>query len=259
MVSELRSAIFDNIKTIVYALLIAGAFRTLFFETFYIPSGSMKDNLLIGDFLYVNKMAYGYSRHSCPFSLCPIEGRLLFREPERGDVVVFKHPVSGVDFIKRVVGLPGDRIQLRDGVLILNGEPVPQRDGGVFTETYERQGGQGRFPRCTNDTVSEGGDCQKTRQIVTLPNGVEHSVLDIDMGFSDNTEVMTVPAGSYFFLGDNRDNSRDSRWPQTAGGVGMVPAENLIGRAGRVVFSSAGRSLFFIWTWRQDRFFHEIS
>ncbi len=254
----MRSAIIENIKTIVYALLIAGVFKTLFFQTFFIPSGSMKDTLLIGDFLYVNKMAYGYSRHSCPWSLCPFPGRILAREPERGDVAVFKHPVSGVDYIKRIIGLPGDRIQLRGGILHINGAPVPQRDGGIFVETYERQGGQGKFPRCTNNPRSEGGACEKTRFVATLPNGVEHSVLDIDMGYSDNTDAVIVPDGAYFFLGDNRDNSQDSRWAQTAGGVGMVPAENLIGRAGRVVFSSAGRSLFFFWTWRKDRFFHEI-
>jgi len=105
--------IWETVKTIVYALLIAGVFRTLFFQPFWIPSGSMKDTLLIGDFLFVNKMAYGYSRHSCPFSMCPFDGRIFGSEPERGDVVVFRHPTEGTDFIKRVIGLPGDRIQVR--------------------------------------------------------------------------------------------------------------------------------------------------
>lgn len=255
---ELRSIIIENVKTIVYALIIAGVFKTFFFQTFYIPSGSMKDNLLIGDFLYVNKMAYGYSRHSCPWSLCPFNGRILAREPKRGDIIVFKHPVSGVDYIKRVIGLPGDRVQLRDSVLYINDDPVPQKEVGVFEETFRRQGGQGAFPRCSNNPSLEGASCEKKRYIATLPNGVKHSLLHIDDGFSDNTNAMIVPENSYFFLGDNRDNSQDSRWSQTMGGVGMVPAENLIGRAGHVVFSSAGRSLFFFWTWRKDRFFQEI-
>ncbi len=255
----LRSAIFDNLKTIVYALLIAGVFRTLFFQPFWIPSGSMKDTLLVGDFLFVNKMAYGYSRHSCPWSLCPFSGRIFGSEPERGDVVVFKHPVSNVDFIKRVVGLPGDKIQLRDGVLHINGKPSPQQATDNFEEIFEPQGGQRKYPRCENNPRSEGAICTKSRSIESLPNGVAHSILDIGPSFGDNTDVFTVPEGEYFFLGDNRDNSQDSRYAQTAGGVGTVPAENLVGRADRVIFSSAGRSLFFFWTWRKDRFFEAIT
>ena len=111
--SEKSGGIVESIKTIVYALLIAGVFRTLFFQPFWIPSGSMKDTLLIGDFLFVNKMAYGYSQHSCPFSLCPFSGRILGSEPELGDVVVFRHPVTNTDFIKRVVGMPGDTVQVK--------------------------------------------------------------------------------------------------------------------------------------------------
>ena len=255
----MRRIIIDNLKTIFYALLIAGVFRTLFFQTFYIPSGSMKDNLLIGDFLYVNKMAYGYSRHSCPWSLCPFNGKILAREPERGDVVVFKHPVKGVDYIKRVVGLPGDKVELKDSVLYINDTPVPQREAGLFVEPYGPQGGLQAYPRCSNEDPRKSGECEKRRYISTLPNGVEHSILHIDDGYSDTNPPMIVPENSYFFLGDNRDNSQDSRWPNLSGGVGMVPAENLIGRAGRIVFSSSGRSLFFIWSWRSDRYFKEIN
>ena len=256
--SELRTAIIENVKTIVYALLIAGVFRTLLFQPFWIPSGSMKDTLLVGDFLFVNKMAYGYSKHSCPWSLCPFSGRIFASEPERGDVVVFKHPVSGVDFIKRVVGLPGDRIQLRDGVLQINGEPAPQEADGVFEEIFEPQGSQRKYPRCENAPKSVGDVCSKSRFSELLPNRVRHSILNINMGYGDNTDVFTVPEGEYFFLGDNRDNSQDSRYAQTAGGVGTVPAENLVGRADRVFFSSAGRSLFYFWTWRKDRFYEEV-
>lgn len=248
----------ENIKTIVYALLIAGVFRTLFFQPFWIPSGSMKDTLLIGDFLFVNKMAYGYSRYSCPFGLCPITGRILASEPERGDVVVFRHPVNGSDFIKRVVGLPGDRIQMVNGVLNINGAPVPTVPAGNFAEIYEKQGPVGSYPRCENAPVPLGGTCLKSRFRETLPGGRTHNILNIDSGFADNTAIFTVPEGNYFFMGDNRDNSQDSRFAQAVGGVGFVPAEYLIGRADRIMFSSAGRSMFFFWTWRADRFFKAV-
>ncbi|WP_050524122.1 signal peptidase I [Pseudorhodobacter wandonensis] len=256
-----EGGIVETIKTIVYALLIAGIFRTLFFQPFWIPSGSMKDTLLIGDFLFVNKMAYGYSKHSCPFSMCPISGRILASEPERGDVVVFHHPVNGSDFIKRLIGLPGDTVQMRDGKIILNGTEVPQVPDGQFTEVYEHQGPMGHLPRCENSagTVGIGAECTKSRSIETLPGGRTHDVLNIDTnGFADNTDVFTVPAGHYFFMGDNRDNSQDSRYGQAVGGVGFVPAEDLIGRADRIIFSSAGTSLFYFWTWRPDRFFKAV-
>jgi signal peptidase I len=253
------SGIVETVKTVFWALVIAGVFRTLFFQPFWIPSGSMKDTLLIGDFLFVNKMAYGYSRYSCPFAACPISGRLFAGEPERGDVVVFRHPVNGSDFIKRVIGLPGDTVQMRDGILWLNGEMVPQEPAGMFEEIYERQGPLGNLPRCENGPVGQGGICQKSRFVETLPGGRQHNVLNIDTnGFADNTDVFTVPAGQYFFIGDNRDNSQDSRFGQAVGGVGFVPAEYLIGRADRIIFSSAGRSMLFFWTWRADRFFKAV-
>ncbi len=257
--SKADGGIMETVKTIVWALLIAGVFRTLFFQPFWIPSGSMKDTLLVGDFLFVNKMAYGYSRYSCPFSLCPFEGRILARAPERGDVVVFRHPVNGSDFIKRLIGLPGDTVQMRDGHLFINGEPVKMEPAGIFTETFRKQGPMGYYPHCANAPVGEGGLCKKERFIETLPNGVSHHILNIrDRGYADNTEVFAVPEGHYFFMGDNRDNSQDSRFPVVSGGVGMLPAEYLIGRADRIMFSAAGRSLFFFWTWRADRFFEAV-
>ncbi len=249
--------IVETVKTIVYALLIAGVFRTVFFQPFWIPSGSMKDTLLIGDFLFVNKMAYGYSQHSCPFSACPFEGRLFGSEPDRGDVAVFRHPVNGSDFIKRVIGLPGDRVQLKDGILHINDVPAPQEPDGVFQETFERQGPISSLPLCQNSGVGFGGTCEKERFIETLPEGTAHAVLNVRPSRLDTTPVYTVPEGHYFFMGDNRDNSTDSR-VMPPNGVGFVPHENLIGRADRVMFSSAGRSLFFIWTWRPDRFFKKI-
>ena len=277
MAKEARTggAILETVKTVVYALLIAGVFRTLFFQPFWIPSGSMKDTLLIGDFLFVNKMAYGYSYASCPSVRIASLGididaedicgwmrsdndRILAREPKRGDVVVFRHPVSGADYIKRLIGLPGDTVQVRDGVVVINGEPVELEDDGTFDEVFERQGPQGMLPRCENGAVGQGAICRKSRQIETLPNGVSHSILNIADQRADHTGVFSVPEGHFFFMGDNRDNSTDSRFAQTGGGIGFVPFEDLIGRADRIMFSSAGRSMLFFWTWRRDRFFKAI-
>lgn len=255
--STFVDGVVETVKTVVYALLIAGVFRTLFFQPFWIPSGSMKDTLLIGDFLFVNKMAYGYSQYSCPFGMCPIDGRIWGAEPERGDVVVFRHPANGQDFIKRVVGVPGDTVQMRNGVLFLNGSAAPQVQQGLFTEAYERQGPIGTTPICIEMSVSFGDDCNKMKSIETLPDGTQHAVLDAGPTRLDNTGVTRVPEGMFYFVGDNRDNSTDSRVAQPSG-VGLVPYENLIGRADRVMFSSAGRSLFFVWTWRMDRFFKAI-
>lgn len=272
---EKKGGIVETIKTIVYALLIAGVFRTFLFQPFWIPSGSMKDTLLIGDFLFVNKMAYGYSYASCPSIIIPRFGidldakdfcgwadgdntRLFGSEPERGDVVVFRHPSNGRDFIKRLIGLPGDRIQMKAGLLYINDEPVTVEPDGTFVETAEPQGPQGLRPRCKEGPVGPGGACTKDKFIETLPGGTQHSILDIAMQGSDNTSVYTVPEGHFFFMGDNRDNSSDSRVPSIAQGVGFVPFENLVGRADRVMFSSAGRSMLYFWTWRSDRFFHRI-
>ncbi|WP_317056957.1 signal peptidase I [Roseovarius rhodophyticola] len=275
MASEAKksSAIWETVKTVFWALVVAGIFRTIFFQPFWIPSGSMKDTLLIGDFLFVNKMAYGYSYASCPNirlgainvdaqKLCAfLDGdntRLWGDEPERGDIIVFRHSVHGTDFIKRVVGLPGDKIQMKDGRLIINDEVLPIEDAGVFQEVMERQGPLRRTPQCANGAVGFGAICDKPRFVETLPNGHKHNILNIANQRYDNTGVFVVPEGHYFFMGDNRDNSTDSRAPLTAQGVGYVPFENLIGRADRVIFSSAGRSMLFFWTWRGDRFFEKL-
>lgn len=253
----MKDGIVETIKTIVYALLIAGVFRTLFFQPFWIPSGSMKDTLLIGDFLFVNKMAYGYSQYSCPFAMCPISGRILGKEPQLGDVVVFRHPGNGADFIKRVVAMPGDKVQMKQGVMFVNEQEAVQTPDGAFEEEFQRQGPLGSVPRCSN-TAAIGSVCEKERFTEQLPGGPSHSILNIGSGPGDNTLVFTVPAGHFFFVGDNRDNSTDSRFAVNAGGVGFVPFENLIGRADRIMFSSAGRSMLFFWTWRGDRFFKKI-
>lgn len=272
---SLGGSIFETIKTIVYALILAGVFRSLFFQPFWIPSGSMKDTLLIGDFLFVNKMAYGYSYASCPSIIIPRFGinvdaedfcgfvkgnnqRLFGGKPHRGDVVVFRHPVTGRDYIKRLIGLPGDKVQIKDGEISINDQAVVTADAGIFVETYAPQGPFRSQPRCSNNPRKFGDDCEKLRLKSTLPDGRTFFNLDTFKGENIGNSIYNVPSGHYFFIGDNRDNSLDSRIGQVQGGVGFVPYENLVGRADRVMFSSAGRSMLFFWTWRSDRFFKAI-
>ena len=223
----------ETIKTLVYAVAIALGVRTFLLEPFNIPSGSMKPTLLVGDYLFVSKFAYGYSRHSFPLSLPLMKGRLFGSLPERGDVAVFKLPSDNkTDYIKRIVGLPGDRIQVLDGVLHVNGQPVKLRHEGMFIEDLDSGRAQ-PVPMLTE----------------TLDNGREHLVLDITKsGALDNTRVYEVPPDHVFAMGDNRDNSLDSRVDQ----VSFVPIENLIGRAEFIFFSvngSAGLLEFWKWPW----------
>jgi len=238
---EKKGGIGETISVIVQALLIAIVIRTLLFQPFSIPSGSMRPTLLEGDYLFVTKWAYGYSRHSMPFSPNLFSGRILFSEPKRGDVVVFKFPPNpSVDYIKRLIGLPGDRIQVKDGVLYINDVAVPREKVGQIDN-----------PDITE--VNRPVDVYRE----TLPNGVSYDTLDIDPNsIGDNTREFTVPAGHYFMMGDNRDNSSDSRF-----NVGNVPVENLVGRANYIFFSIAGgASPLEIWSWpselRLDRFFN---
>lgn len=228
----------EAIKTALYAAAIALVVRTFAYEPFNIPSGSMVPTLLVGDYLFVSKFSFGYSRHSLPFSLPLIGGRIAFTEPERGDISVFKLPLDNkTDYIKRLIGLPGDRIQLKAGILHINGAPVKRRR----IEDFITHHGNGRTTRIA-------------QYIETLPNGREHPILEVtDDGPFNNTPVYTVPAGHYFAMGDNRDRSSDSRFRD----VGFVPRENLIGRAEFLFFSIDG-SVWEFWKWPSSIRFSRI-
>lgn len=220
----------ETLKTLVYAVVIALVVRTLLFEPFNIPSGSMKPTLLVGDYLFVSKFAYGYSRYSVPLGLPLFSGRFFERLPERGDVVVFKLPSDNkTDYIKRVVGLPGDRIQVLNGVLQINGTPVQLERVGDFDEDFD--GRTVAVPMLQEQ----------------LPEGRRHLILDLTPnGSLDNTGVFLVPPGHVFAMGDNRDNSLDSRVEN----VGYIPVENLIGRAEVLFFSVNSQASFWQpWTW----------
>lgn len=241
-----ESGWWDTVKVIIQALILAMIVRVFFYQPFNIPSGSMKGTLLVGDYLFVSKLSYGYSRYSFPWGAAPLSERVWSAKPERGDVAVFKLPRdNSTDYIKRVIGLPGDTVQMRQGVLYINGKPIPKRRIADF------------------ETVSDTGLRRKVAQFEeTLPNGVTYRVLDEEVnGPFDNTAVFRVPAGHYFMMGDNRDNSTDSRaqW-----GVGFVPFRNFVGRA-EIIFFSADSGvggnfrLLMPWTWptgiRWARFF----
>jgi signal peptidase I len=247
VLSKKRSAggIIDIVKTIVYAMLIALVVRTVAYEPFNIPSGSMIPTLLVGDYLFVSKYSYGYSRYSLPFGLPLFSGRIFFHSPERGDVVVFKLPTdNSTDYIKRVIGLPGDTIQMKQGQLYINGKELPRKPIGDYL--YQE---------------GDGAVIPMKQYIETLPNGVEHRIIKIgDDGPLDNTQEYHVPSGDYFMMGDNRDNSQDSR---VLSAVGYVPAENLIGKAQFIFFSTDGSArLWEFWKWpfaiRYDRLFKGV-
>jgi signal peptidase I len=218
-------------RVIFHALIIAVLIRTLLVQPFNIPSGSMKETLLVGDYLFVSKYSYGYTHFSIPFSPPLFSGRIFGSEPQRGDVVVFRLPSdTTTDYIKRVIGLPGDKIQVIDGVVNINGQPVKREKVDDFVEIEEGVRGQ-----------------PVKRWKETLPNGVSYYTLDlVENGPADNTQVYTVPPGEYFMMGDNRDNSTDSRFSQ----VGPVPFENLIGKAQLIFFSVyEGERAWEIWRW----------
>ncbi|GAA0557911.1 signal peptidase I [Rhizomicrobium electricum] len=242
--SETSDSWWDLVRILIYALLIALFERTLFFQPYNIPSGSMEDTLLVGDFLFVEKFSYGYSRYSLPWGrFLPGFGRVWAHAPQRGDVAVFALPTDPQrDFIKRIVGLPGDRVQMLHGVLYLNDRPVPKVRVADYVED------------------DHGYHHRVARYRETMPNGKSYYVLDREIdGLNDNTPVYTVPVGHYFMMGDNRDDSDDSR-----GVVGYLPAENLVGRAEFKFLSIDERKTHFFtfWKWpsaiRWDRFFSRV-
>ena len=237
----------EMLKTVGAALAIALILRIFLFQPFTIPSASMEPNLLEGDYIIVSKYSYGYSHHSIPFSPPIFSGRIFERAPQRGDIIVFKLPRDNhTDYIKRLIGMPGDRVQVRDGIVYINDKPLARtREGEVV---LDMGGGFGQPATRYRETNPEG------RQYVTYDFGPTGDV--------DNTGVYVVPQGQYFLMGDNRDNSLDSRYPEEVG-VGFVPAENLVGRAQIILLSwNRGASILKPWTWfthaRLSRFGHVL-
>ena len=235
----------ENVKTLFYALIIAVFIRSLFIQPFYIPSSSMEPNLLVGDRLFVTKYTYGYSKHSFPFSPPIFSGRIIFKEPKRGDVIVFKTPSDNrTDYIKRLIGLPGDQIQFIDANLYVNKSEILKSRISKNDKIF-----------CGNKTI----DVETFEEI--LPNGKKYiSVYSKDYSFK-NSDPFEVPEDHYFFLGDNRDCSKDSRFLTS---VGYVHKDNLVGKAQFIFFSSDKSigSIFSFWKWKEtirfNRFFKKI-
>ncbi len=238
-----NNSFFGNIKSILIAIFIALLIRSFIFEPFNIPSGSMKPNLLVGDFIFVSKYSYGFSKHSLPFSIPLIPGKIFSNTPERGDVVVFKTPENNrTDYIKRVIGLPGDKIEIKNGIIFINGSEILRKKLNDFIDT----------------------DNKTTKKRVRMYNeyffNKEINILDItDNGIADNTQLFNVPENHFFVMGDNRDNSQDSRFMST---VGFIPYENLVGKAQFIFFSLENARFLQIWKWpnsiRYKRIFQKI-
>ena len=238
-----KNSFFGNLKSIFIAIFIALLIRSFIFEPFNIPSGSMKPNLLVGDFIFVSKYSYGFSKHSLPFSIPLIPGKIFANTPERGDVVVFKTPENNrTDYIKRVIGLPGDKIEIKNGIIFINGSEILRKKLNDFIDTDHKT---------SNKRVRMYNEYFFNKEI---------NILDItDNGIVDNTQLFNVPENHFFVMGDNRDNSQDSRFIST---VGFIPYENLVGKAQFIFFSLENARFLQIWKWpnsiRYERIFQKI-
>ncbi len=238
-----KNSFFGNLKSIFIAIFIALLIRSFIFEPFNIPSGSMKPNLLVGDFIFVSKYSYGFSKHSLPFSIPLIPGKIFSNTPERGDVVVFKTPENNrTDYIKRVIGLPGDKIEIKNGIIFINGSEILRKKLNDFIDT-------------DNKSI-----IKRVRMYNEYFFNKEINILDItDNGIADNTQLFNVPDNHFFVMGDNRDNSQDSRFIST---VGFIPYENLVGKAQFIFFSLENARFLQIWKWpnsiRYERIFQKI-
>ena len=243
MTKAKKNSFFSNLKSILIAIFIALLIRSFIFEPFNIPSGSMKPNLLVGDFIFVSKFSYGYSKHSLPFSIPLIPEKIFSNTPERGDVVVFKTPENNrTDYIKRVIGLPGDKIEIKNGIIFINGSEILRKKLNDFIDTDKK----------ANNT--------RVRMYNEYFFNKEIKVLDItDNGIADNTQLFNVPENHFFVMGDNRDNSQDSRFIST---VGFIPYDNLVGKAQFIFFSLENARFLQIWKWpnsiRYERIFQKI-
>ena len=246
-----KGGLAETTRFLLLLFLFAILLRTFLVAPFVIPSGSMMPELRIGDYLFVAKWPYGYSRYSMPFGLASFDGRIWASEPKRGDVVVFRYPGEDEDWVKRLIGLPGDTVQVRGGQLFLNGKPVPKVRIAdwlmpVTPNSPCRYGGQMRAP-----SVEAGkAYCRYPRYRETLPGGRSYEVIDQVEGGADDTGIHAVPAGHYFMMGDNRDDSADSRFSLEQSGVGLLPSDYVIGRAMVAFFSTDGSAEWIKpWTW----------
>jgi len=243
MTKTKKNSFFGNLKSILVAIFIALIIRSFIFEPFNIPSGSMKPNLLVGDFIFVSKYSYGFSKHSLPFSLPLIPGKIFPKSPERGEVVVFKTPENNrTDYIKRVIGLPGDKIEIKNGIIFINGSEILRKKLNDFIDSDYNTSNK------------------RVRMYKEFFFNKEMNILDItDNGIADNTQLFNVPEKHFFVMGDNRDNSQDSRFIST---VGFIPYENLVGKAQFIFFSLENARFLQIWKWptsiRYERVFQKI-